>query len=398
MRPVSQRSTKDAIWREKERIGRELAEERRRGAVLERRLEEKTGELVRLKARAELAETLRDEIRSGSEKLAILARLSKDLASFDHEGVLDTCVKRIPYIAGARYASLYLLDEKTGSLTLKHHTHDRPIDAQVDLQKAPSTLMALAVRSKGLLKVEDLKDYRDPEVGEPARPHKERYRTRSCIIVPLVERGHVLGVLNLADRLDERPFTDQDVELVKQAADLLAVSLRNARLFEELERAAQTDSLTGLLSHAAVFSRLEIEVKRATRYTHPLGICLVDLDRFALVNANHGHATGDAVLATVAKLVKGNVRDVDIAGRFGGDEFLVILPEQTLKGSLVVAERLSRLLSDHRFRADDRDIQVPATLGVVQHATGRGASELIRLAEEALRGARREGRAVGSKG
>jgi diguanylate cyclase (GGDEF)-like protein len=392
-RPRSGKDTK----REKERLERELAEEQRRALVLEKRLEGQTKELERFRRRAELEETLKDELRASSEKLAILAQLSKDLASFDAEGVLDTCVRRIPYLVGARYASLYVLDEKTGALTLKQSTHDRQIDAQVDLTKAPTSLMALAVKSKGLLKVEDLGDWRHPEAGAPSRPNKDLYRTRSCIVAPLVAGGRVLGVINLADRFDERPFSDQDLDLVRQAADLLAVSLRNQRLFEEVERAAQTDALTGLVNHAASFARLEVEVKRAVRYKHLLAICLIDLDKFALVNANHGHAAGDAVIVQAAKLVRGNVRDVDLVGRWGGDEFVVILPEQALAGALVVAERLARLFKETKFKVGDVAIEARATVGVVQHAAGRGPSELLQAAEEALRVARRDGRAVGSK-
>lgn len=397
MSPVTPRSKKDAIWREKERLEREISEERRRSLVLEKRLEAQGRDLDRLRQRAELAEGLKDELRASSEKLAILARLSKDLASFDQDGVLDACVKRIPYMVGARYASLYLLDPAHATLTLKQHTHGRAIDPVVDLAKAPTSLMALAVKARSLLKVEDLAAYRHPEAGSPLRPNKDRYRTASCIVAPLVAGGDVLGVLNLADRFDERPFSDADLELVRQAADLLAVSLRNAKLFDEVARHAQSDSLTGLLNHAAVFTRLEVEVKRAQRYQHPMGLCLVDLDRFALVNANHGHAAGDAVLIQASRLVRGNVRDVDIPGRWGGDQFVVILPEQNLSGSLVVAERLARLFHDHRFRAGEAIIEVKATIGVAQHAAGRGPTELLRLAEEAVRAARREGRAVGSK-
>lgn len=394
------RKSKDTVRPDKgeiSRLERELSEEQRRALVLEKRLETQTKELERLRRRAELEETLKDELRASSEKLAILAQLSKDLASFDQEGVLDTCVRRIPYLVGARYASLYLLDEQTGALTLKQHTHDRPIDAQVDITKAPSSLMALAVRSKGLLKVEDLTEYRHPDGSAPSRPNKDRYRTRSCIVAPLVAGGRVLGVINLADRFDERPFNDKDLELVRQAADLMAVSLRNQRLFEEVERAAQADPLTGLLNHAASFARLDVEVKRAVRYQHQLAICLLDLDKFALVNANHGHAAGDAVLIQAAKLLRGNVRDVDLVGRWGGDEMIVILPEQALAGALVVAERLGRLFRETKFKVGDVAIEAKATVGVVQLSSGRGASEMLRAAEEALRAARREGRVVGSK-
>jgi diguanylate cyclase (GGDEF)-like protein len=395
---LTPRSRKEDIWAEKERLETEARDVRRRLAVLEKDLESVKRELERARERGSFAEKLKDELRASSEKLALLNRLTADLASFDLDGVLKSCVERIPYLVGARRASLYLYDGTKKLLTLKQHTHERTIDPLVDLLRAPASLMAQAVRTKNLLLIEDLADFRKDDGATPERPHKDHYRTRSCMVCPLVAGGEVLGVMNLTDRFDERPFDKGDQELVKQACDLLAVSLRNARLFEEVQSASRTDSLTGLLNHRATVERLDIESKRARRYQHDLSIVLVDLDHLNLVNANHGHGAGDAVLEQAGKMVRQNVRDVDIPGRTGGDEFCVILPEQNLKGALVVAERLARIFRDQRFRvAEESLIEVPATVGVVQVGAAESASESLVRAKDALAQARREGRAVGVK-
>lgn len=395
---LTPRSKKDEIWAEKERLEEEAREQKGVVQRLEKEIEALKKELERTKERTDFAEKLKDELRASSEKLGILARLTRDLASFDQDGVLKTCVERIPYLVGARTASLYFYDPTKRLLTLKQHTHDRPIDPIVDVEKAPSSLMSQAIRSKSILFVDDLASFRREDGLIPARPHQDRYRTRSCIVAPLVAGGEVLGVLNLADRFDDRPFDkNSDLDLVRQSADVLAVSIRNARLFEEVQRASRTDSLTGLLNHKALVERLDIESKRAKRYGHDLALVLVDLDRFALLNANHGHETGDTILEQSGKLVRGNVRDVDIVGRTGGDEFAVVLPEQNLKGALVVGERLARIFRDQRFRVGSELIEATATIGIVQLATGESASEALVRTKEAVQGARREGRAVGIK-
>src|SRR5262249_7892821 len=152
---------------------------------LERELATVRHELDRLKERGEFAEKLKDELRASSEKLALLTRLTRDLASFDQEGVLRTCVERIPYLVGARTASLYLYDGSKKLLPLKQHTHDRPIDPIVDVEKSPASLMVQAVRAKALLLISDLADFKRDDGTTPARPHKDRYHTRSCMVAPL---------------------------------------------------------------------------------------------------------------------------------------------------------------------------------------------------------------------
>ncbi len=395
-RQLTPRSRKEEIWQEKERLEEEAIEARSRIARLEKELEAARRDLARSRDRGDFAEKLKDELRASSEKLALLARLTRDLASFDQDGVLKTCVERIPYLVGARTASLYFYDDPKKLLTLKQHTHDRPIDPIVDVEKSPASLMSQAIRSQSLLFVDDLAEFRREDGSSPARPNQDRYRTRSCIVAPLVAGGEVLGILNLADRFDDRPFDkNADLDLVRQCASVLAVSLRNIRLFEEVQRASRTDSLTGLLNHKALVERLDVESKRAKRYRHDLALVLVDVDQFALLNANYGHQAGDAVLEQASKLVRGNVRDVDIIGRTGGDEFAVVLPEQNLKGALVVGERLARIFRDQRFRTGEQLVEASATIGIVQLANGESASEALVRCKDAILGARREGRAVG---
>ena len=398
---LTPKSKKDEIWKEKERLEDEARSSGRRAMVLEKELETLRKELERTLERASFTEKLAEDLRTQSERLAVLARFTRDLASFDQEGVFRACVERIPYLARARYASLYIYDARKNHLVLKQHSHNRPIDPLVELSVVPGSLMAQAVRTHSLLLIDDLSGFRREDGGEVARPNKDRYRTRSCIVAPLVAGDEVMGVLNLADRFDERPFDNSDRDIIRQATDLVGMSLRNARLFDEVQRATRTDSLTGFFNHRATLERLELEAKRARRYGHGLALLLVDLDRFALVNANHGHSGGDLVLEQAAKLIRSNVRDVDICGRTGGDEFAVILPEQQISGATVVGERLARVFGDQRFRvgeAPEALVEPRATVGIVLLTQDESASEALQRAKEAIEQARREGKPLFAKG
>src|ERR1700722_309603 len=153
---LTNRSRKDEIWKEKQRLEEATREHVARIALLEKELEASRRQLERMRDRSEFSEKLQAELRASSEKLDMLARLTRDLASFDQDGVLKTCVERIPYLVGARTASLYLYDAQKKLLTLKQHTHDRPIDPLVDVEKAPASLMAQAVRTHALLLIDDL--------------------------------------------------------------------------------------------------------------------------------------------------------------------------------------------------------------------------------------------------
>lgn len=400
MGALTPKSKKDEIWKEKERLEDEARAAARRAVVLEKELETLRKELERSRERAAFAEKVAEDLRSQSERLTILARFTRDLASFDQEGVFRACVERIPYLARARYASLYAYDAKRNHLVLKQHSHNRPIDPLVDLSLVPASLMAQAVRTHSLLLIDDLSGFRREDGTEVQRPNRDRYRTRSCIVAPLVAGDEVLGVLNLADRFDEVPFDNSDRDIVRQATDLVGMSLRNARLFEEVQRATRTDSLTGFFNHRATLERLDLEAKRARRYGHGLCLLLLDLDRFALVNANHGHAGGDLALDQAAKLIRANVRDVDICGRTGGDEFAVILPEQQVPGALQLGERLVRAFSDQRFRvgeAPDALVECKATVGIIVLTQDESASEARERAKEAIEQARREGKPLHAK-
>lgn len=393
---ITRQSKKDELWSEVERLRRAVDQDRTRLAVIESEALRLRGENERLREKARFVEELTARAKAANEKLEILTSLTKELASFDVDGVLEVCVQRIPYLVGARCASVYLHDRARATLTLKHHTHGREIDRVVPIGPESSSLMAVAVRSREVLCIDDVGDFRPVAAGELARPYQENYRTASCVVAPLIAAGEVEGVLNLADRFDERPFDPgEHLGLIRQACELLAVSLRNARLFDEVTRAARTDSLTGLRNRQAFSEDLEVEVKRALRYENPLAVLACKVSGVRLINANYGHQAGDQVLARVGRLLVGNVRDVDLVGRTGGAEFGIILPEQRVEGALVVARRLSKLLSEARFEVGDARCALQVTFGIGDYRREGTGEDLLQRALTLLGRARDIGEAIG---
>jgi diguanylate cyclase (GGDEF)-like protein len=396
---VNRQSKKEELWSEVERLRQSTDEHRNRAAVLHSESQELREENHRLARAAAFTQELSSKVQAQNEKLEILTSLTKELASFDLDGVLEVSVKRIPYLVGARYASVFLYDREANRLVLKQHTHEHDIDHVVELSEVPNSLMAVAVRTQRTLCIDDLGRFVGGDGAAPPRPHQSNYQTSSCVVAPLIAAGTVEGVLNLADRFDHRPFSAQDqLKMIEQACELVAVSLRNARLFDAVQRAARSCSLTGLRNHQAFAEILEVEVRRATRYENVLALVVFKLHGVGLLNANHGHQAGDQLLQAVADRLQANIRDVDVAGRTGGTEFGIILPEQGTKGALVVANRLVELLAALDVRIGEDRAAFRVTFGVVEFESSRSGPELMGLALGALQGARKAGKPLGIHG
>jgi diguanylate cyclase (GGDEF)-like protein len=163
------------------------------------------------------------------------------------------------------------------------------------------------------------------------------------LAVPLLAGGRALGALevHLAAALGV-----DDVKVMELLAATAAVALQNARLYQETQRLATTDSLTGLSNYRHFHELLALEVQRARRMEYPIGFLVMDLDHFKSVNDQHGHPAGDRALQQVAEQFRKRLRRTDVVGRIGGEEFAVILPGDSLDEVSVVAEKLRRAVEE----------------------------------------------------
>ncbi len=162
---------------------------------------------------------------------------------------------------------------------------------------------------------------------------------------------------------------------------------------EKLERLATFDPLTGLYNRQAILGRLREQVNLANRYKENFSLILLDIDHFRKVNERHGHLTGDEVLEKVAALIRGNIRDTDIAGRYGGQEFIVVLPRTDLASSWVAAERLRSIIETARMKGSGANVfSITVSQGLVGWERNDDAASLISRADEALCKAKEKGR------
>lgn len=224
-------------------------------------------------------------------------------------------------------------------------------------------------------------------------PAYEESRIKASLSAPLIFGEKILGCISVFHYDDGIQFTGNDQHLLTIFAQHASVAMENAILFEQLQEAASTDDMTGLLNRRALFEFGDYEISRSIRLERPLAVVMMDLDNYKEINDTHSHLVGDRVLKEVSRLLRENVRTIDIIGRYGGDEFVIIMPETSLDEAVKAMERVRRKLERTVIRSGSLNFHVTASFGVTHHSQGLPALEiLIEEADKAMYAAKTSGR------
>jgi diguanylate cyclase (GGDEF)-like protein len=223
---------------------------------------------------------------------------------------------------------------------------------------------------------------------------KLSFMTRSIIAVPLKIQERVIGVIELINSYDELMFDDVDQSILTAIADFAAIALVNARNFDRINELVVTDDLTGLYNSRHFGHLIDSEFLRAQRYQVELSLVFLDLDHLKRINDVHGHLVGSRMLSELGRLIGKNIRDCDRAARYGGDEFVIILPQTGKKHALSMAEKLLDIMRSTKFHSDDnQEICITASFGVATYPQDADSkTELLRAADIAMYNAKESGR------
>src|SRR3984957_7176836 len=230
-----------------------------------------------------------------------------------------------------------------------------------------------------------------PDVGQDTRffakvDEKTKTETRSIVAVPVRFRDHCLGVIELVNCVGVEGFNDRDLALLEALADFAAIALENARHVQRIHELTITDDCTSLYNARHLNFILETEIYRSQRYGFEFSLVFLDLDHFKAINDTHGHLAGSKLLAEIGQVVRTHCRLIDFAFRYGGDEFVVLLPQTSKENACVVAKRLHKLIREtHWLTSEGLDIRVTTSAGVASYPTdAKTKAELLHLADEAM--------------
>lgn len=335
-----------------------------------------------------------DVIDTG-DNVSLLERvtpLARRINCLDIEGIADVCITQIPKLVGARFASVYVLDETNNILHLLKHNHPFPINKIVSLNQSPPSPMVMAIRSKEFMLIGNIDTYKSPVIKKSQRAFAENYRTSNCAIVPLTCQDRVVGVLNLADKMQDSGFDRQDIVLIELFSQLVGASIGNIKLFEKIQRQATTDGLTGLVNHKTFYEILEKELWRSRRYGGQIALIMIDIDNLKKINDTYGHRAGDKVIKEISRRVKECIRQIDTAARYGGDEFAIILPNTSLSDATVVGQRMVDAVSRSPTSWQKEQIPLSVSVGLGQYDADASPEDIAGRSDEALYAAKLAGK------
>jgi diguanylate cyclase (GGDEF)-like protein len=220
----------------------------------------------------------------------------------------------------------------------------------------------------------------------------ENDTVNTCMVVPLVAKQEHLGLFVVGFSSSESLSFELN-EIIKEVSKMLSIGMYQIRLYEKVEMMATIDELTGIYNRRQLIQLGEHSLAQAIRSESPFSIILFDIDHFKEVNDTYGHTTGDKMLQKIVKCCKQNVRQMDIFGRYGGDEFVVILPDTTMEQAELVAKRLNARVFTNTELLDECPIQLSISVGIsFLEDKEQTLTQLINQADEAMYIAKKSGR------
>jgi diguanylate cyclase (GGDEF)-like protein/PAS domain S-box-containing protein len=300
--------------------------------------------------------------------------------------ILDAAMTAIP---AAEKGELHLIAKDTGKLEMRAALgyHDPRIKSLSTSKIQWHTARAIHMRQSLLIQDASI---RPNDLASEAIPEVEDIK--SIVIAPLILNEDVLGALTLSSNKISA-FSESDRNLLVSFAATTTEALHNAQLHSEVQKLAITDPLTSLYNRRGFLEIGRREIQRARRFKHPLSAIMLDIDHFKEVNDTYGHGVGDRVLVSLAVSLQNNIRSVDILGRYGGDEFVLLLPETDLFTASAVAERLRQAAADMRVVTERGDVAITVSLGISKAvADTQDLSSLLENVDTALYFAKQHGR------
>ncbi len=325
-----------------------------------------------------------DEFKKAVNALQIFSEIGKTLTStLDIQEVLRAVLQKVSELLRPTSWSLILLDKDGINLRYEILINEPSIDRNQNLRVGQGIAGWVIQAAKPALWPDPTQDKRytpPPDIRIPDD-------TVSLLCVPLRSRGMSLGVIDIRRKGPGAvPFVMEELTMLSTIADYAAIAIENARNFARIEELTITDDLTSLYNVRYLHTLLDCEVLRSSRYNRRFALIFLDIDHFKEVNDTHGHIHGSQLLKETADVLKSKIRKVDFAARYGGDEFVVILPEASKDAAVKAAERLRDAIERNTFLKEmGLNVHFTASFGVAAFPDDAQTKvDLIRLADERM--------------
>jgi diguanylate cyclase (GGDEF)-like protein len=329
-------------------------------------------------------EYLHELLREQDEEITLVNRLTTIItSSVSIQMIFEGFAQELKKVVSIDWASIALIDGDelyfmalSSTIGSSWQTEER-----IPLKE---TATEWVCREKRSLYEPDLKRHQRFWTGE----YHLKQGTRSIVYLPLNITDHIIGTLMLASR-KPNAYSRSQIKLLERVALQIAAPIENAQLYAQVEQRSRIDELTGLFNRRHFEERLKEEISRHSRYGDVFSLFMLDLDNFKSYNDLYGHPAGDILLNQIGKIIKGSLRNVDKAFRYGGDEFVAILPQTNKDDAYVVAERVRGQLAEEM---EKKSITVTCSIGLASYpADGVITNELVDVADTALYYAKRTG-------
>jgi diguanylate cyclase (GGDEF)-like protein len=327
---------------------------------------------------------LRHEIGLMKQELNFFDEINRALtSSLELNDVLVIIMKRVQEMTDAEAWSILLVDEETGDLVFER-VEGNAKKKMRELRLKQGEGIAGWVAKEGIPVV--VSDVRKDKRFARTIDTKTQFKTKSIMCVPIKSKGRVLGVLEVINKKSNKPFTEEDMKVLMKLVDQAALAVERAMLYQKMEELAITDDLTKLFNTRYLNRTIETEVLRSKRYNASVSLIFMDIDYFKHINDNYGHLVGSKVLVEMGQLLIKCLRNVDIVARYGGDEFVIVLPQTTPQDAVMTAERIRKTIAQHTFlKREGYGLKITASFGVCSYPeAAKTKEELLRLADEAM--------------
>jgi diguanylate cyclase (GGDEF)-like protein len=324
-----------------------------------------------------------NKFKKADERLTYLVDFSNSIISvLSKEQLFNTLIEKSLQLLNAEQGSLMLLDHDTSEFVVEaKKSPDETVQERMRFKKDEGIAGIVLDKGEPLL-VNDIE--KDPRTRRENRPH---YKTKSFISILIKIDDRVTGVLNVSDKIRGDVFTEEDLKLLESLVNNAAIAIERSLLYkqtEELKQLSITDPLTGIYNRRYLNTRLLEEITRYNRYKHPFSFMMLDLDKFKEYNDTFGHIYGDKLIKALATIMEKSMRNVDIAARFGGDEFVAIFPQTSKPDAIQITNRLKENI-EKSLQQELLEMTLTVSMGLTTYPDDASSiGELLEKTDQAL--------------